>query len=694
MAGGMAQAAHIAAVSAIALLTACTGTVPPAPKATAAAHRQQTAPTFIPRQVLFADAEYSGVAISPSGDRIAFLKPVNGVLNVWTAPVGSPDRGRPVTTDRGRGIRQFRWSGDGARLLYLQDQGGNENFQVISVTLSGEASVDLTRNGAVRTEVLGVSAKVPGAVLLGFNDRNPRAHDAYRVSLADGSRTLAFRNDRSFASFVVDSDLQVRVAVMPRADGRVDLFRVERGVAGTTAFLTIERDQAYGAAALSIDDAGRLLFLDNRRGDLADLVAIPLDGGKIEVLARAVKADISDVLTVPATGRPLAVFEEYDTALWTAIDQSVAADFKTLSGQIANPFDIVSTDGTAQRWIVSERSSIQPRIYHVYSRAAGTLTRLFAAKPALDGYSLAQRTPVVIPSQDGLPLVSYLTLPPGADGNRDGRPDKPVPLVLDVHGGPYARDRAGFDAEHQWLANRGYAVLSVHFRGSTGLGKAFQNAGDREWGGKMHRDLIDAVDWAIAQGIADRDRVAVYGVSYGGYSALLAAAFTPDRFACNIDVVGPVNLVTLFKSTPPYWLAFRAQLMNRVGDPDNPADLRQLMAASPISKVDAISKPLLVGQGANDPRVKKAEPDQLVAKARSNGIPVTYIVYPDEGHGFARPANRISFFSASEQFLAQCLGGRAEPFNDDLNGSSIVVEEGADLIDGFAQALARKAASQ
>ncbi|WP_198147745.1 S9 family peptidase [Erythrobacter sp. AP23] len=656
-------------------------------------HSTSAAIPLVPRQVLFGNVDYGNVSIDPSGERLAYLKPVDGVLNVWVAPISAPDAGRPVTNDTERGIRQYYWSGDGSYLLYLQDAGGNENFQLMSVDVRGArpgTAVNLTDNPRVRTQVIQISHDHPGKILLGLNDRDPRYHDIYRVSLADGSRTLVFRNDGQFASVIADADLTVRLASLPKADGSVEHYRVTNGLPESDPFITISREQAYGASPLSIDDQNRLLFLDNRGGDLADLVAIPLGGGDRKVLVRARQADLSNILTEPGNGRPLAAFEEYDEGSWSAIDPAVADDFDKISREADGVFDITSTDRDAQKWIVSVRNSRQPRTYYLYDRASGSLDHLFSAKPELDDYVLAETKPVVIPSQDGLSLVSYLTIPPGSDADEDGRPDTPVPLVLDVHGGPYARDRAGFDPEHQWLANRGYAVLSINFRGSTGFGKAFQNAGDKEWAGKMHRDLLDGVDWAIAQGIADPDRVSVYGVSYGGYSALLAAAFTPDRFACNVDVVGPVNLVTLFQSTPPYWLAFRAQLMNRVGDPDNPEDVPYLLAASPISKVDTITKPLLVGQGANDPRVKKAEPDQLVAKARANGIPVTYIVYPDEGHGFARPENRLSFFAASEQFLAQCLGGRAEPFGDDLEGSSIVVEEGADLIDGLTEALARQ----
>jgi dipeptidyl aminopeptidase/acylaminoacyl peptidase len=286
-------------------------------------------------------------------------------------------------------------------------------------------------------------------------------------------------------------------------------------------------------------------------------------------------------------------------------------------------------------------------------------------------------------------LVSYLTLPPAADPNHDGKPEAKAPLVLLVHGGPWGRDSYGYNGYHQWLANRGYAVLQVNYRASTGFGKNFITAGNLQWGRKMHDDLIDSVDWAIANGITTPDKVAIMGGSYGGYATLAGLTFTPDTFACGVDIVGPSNLNTLLATVPPYWASFYEQLARRMGDPRTEEGRKWLTERSPLTHADKISKPLLIGQGANDPRVKQDESDQIVKAMTAKKIPVTYVLFPDEGHGFARPENSKAFNAVAEGFLAQCLGGRAEPIGDDLRGSSISVPTGADGVLGLSEALKR-----
>jgi len=295
--------------------------------------------------------------------------------------------------------------------------------------------------------------------------------------------------------------------------------------------------------------------------------------------------------------------------------------------------------------------------------------------------------PQELRSRDGKTLVSYLTLPAHADADSDGRADRPVPLVLLVHGGPWARDAYGYSSYDQWLANRGYAVLSVNFRGSTGFGKDFTNAGDGEWAAKMHDDLIDAVEWAVAEGVTTQDKVAIMGGSYGGYATLVGLTFTPDTFACGVDIVGPANLNTLLSTVPPYWASFYQQLVRRMGDPQTEEGKAWLTERSPLTRVDAIRKPLLIGQGANDPRVKQDESDQIVNAMTAKDIPVTYVLFPDEGHGFARPENNKAFNAVTEGFLAECLGGRAQPIGGDFARSSITVPTGADGVPGLAEAL-------
>jgi dipeptidyl aminopeptidase/acylaminoacyl peptidase len=374
---------------------------------------------------------------------------------------------------------------------------------------------------------------------------------------------------------------------------------------------------------------------------------------------------------------------EHVTLDWIPLDERVGADLKRLHGQLPGQIDVVDRTRDDRRWIVAASAAEAPGTYYLYDRDAGTLTELFATRPELEPYRLAPMQGEVLSARDRLELVSYLTLPVDRPA-----PAAPLPMVLLVHGGPWSRDGYGFDAEHQWLANRGYAVLSVNFRGSTGFGKAFLNAADLEWGRKMHDDLLDAVQWAVAQGIADATRVAIMGGSYGGYAALAGLAFTPQVFCCGVDIVGPSNLETLLATIPPYWQAFFENLARRVGDPRTEEGRSVLKERSPLNAAGAIAKPLLIAQGANDPRVKQAESDQIIAAMRAKRLPVTYVLYPEEGHGFAEPANRISFYAIAEAFLAAHLGGRAEPIGQDFAGARLEVREGAAHVPGLAAALA------
>ena len=381
-----------------------------------------------------------------------------------------------------------------------------------------------------------------------------------------------------------------------------------------------------------------------------------------------------------------AVAFTYERKHWQVFDSAVAADFERLKTISPGDIAVVSRTLDDTQWIVAFRRDDAPSSFYRYDRRDGNAQFLFTTRRELEGVPLVPMHPVVITSRDGLSLVSYLSLPPGTDTDNDGRPTSPLPMVLQVHGGPWTRAVWGLDPTHQWLANRGYAVLDVNYRGSTGFGKDFVNAANLEWGRKMHDDLIDAVQWAIDQGIADPARVAIFGGSYGGYAALAGLTFTPDVFACAVDVVGPSNLITLINSFPPYWLPMIELWTARVGDHRTEEGRALLAERSPLTYVDRIRKPLLIAQGANDPRVKQAESDQIVQAMKEKDIPVTYVLYPDEGHGFARPENRLSFYAVAEGFLAQQLGGRIEPIGDAFEGASITVPAGAKNVPGLLQA--------
>jgi dipeptidyl aminopeptidase/acylaminoacyl peptidase len=390
------------------------------------------------------------------------------------------------------------------------------------------------------------------------------------------------------------------------------------------------------------------------------------------------------VLADPKTGKPLAAAFEYAQLEWRAVDPSLKPDLEALGKQVPGFWFPLNQTEDNRRWIIWIDNPGKPIRFGLWNRDTRTLQDLYTARPALENAQLPLTSPHVIRSRDGLDLVSYLTLP--ANTSTTGRM-RPMPMVLMVHGGPWARDSMAYNPYAAWLSDRGYAVLSVNFRGSTGFGKRFVNAGDREWGGRMHDDLIDAVDWAIAKGVADPDRIAIYGASYGGYAALVGLTKTPTRFACAVDVVGPSNLVTLLRNIPAYWEAYLENFKRRVGDPSTPAGRKFLEQRSPLFHADRIRRPLLIGQGANDPRVTQREADQIVEKMQARGLPVTYVLYADEGHGFARPQNRLSFNAITEAFLARCLGGKAEPMGDDFEGSSVSVPAGKEYIPGLAKAL-------
>ena len=645
---------------------------------------------LIPRKHIFGNPTRTSATISPDGRQLAFLAPRDGVLNVWVAPVGAIDRAKAVTADKARPIRSFFWSPDSTRILYVQDKGGNENWMLHGVELSTGKHSTYTDFDKTQVRVVSVSPKVPGAILIGLNNRNPRFHDVHRLDLATGAMTLVRQNDE-YAGFEADWDHNL-VFAQRQVDGGG--FAVDRlGKDGTaTPWTTISADDNLTTRLLSVTADGRTLYmLDSRSRDTGALVAIDLASDTPTVLGASDKADVRGVLTHPATGVAEAYTVNYLKSEWTPVADSIREDIAVLDREARGQWSVTSRSRDHRLWTVMIDRVSEPVAFYLYDRPAKKLTRLFTTRPELEGKALAPMHPIEIKARDGLTLVAYLSLPPGTDKDGDGVPDQPLPMVLNVHGGPWARDSYGYHSEYQWMANRGYAVLAVNYRGSSGFGKRFMNAAIKEFAGKMHDDLIDAVNWAVDRRITTRDRVAIYGGSYGGYATLTGLAFTPDAFACGVDIVGPSNLVTLIESFPAYWQPFlEATWYRRVGDPRTEEGRALLMSRSPITKVDRIAKPLLIAQGANDPRVTQKESDQIVAAMKAKDIPVTYLLYPDEGHGFARPENRQSFYAVSEGFLARCLGGRQEPIGDDFKGSSVKVLEGEAFVPGLKDAIAAR----
>ena len=663
----------------------------------AAAHNHESKPStaasaaastgaLISRDVLFGNPERSAGQISPDGRWLGFVAPRDGVLNVWVAPASAPDEARPITNDRLRGIRGFSFAYDGQHILFAQDVGGDENFQVFAADIETGTARELTPKGS-RASVLELSRQHPGEVLLSVNDRDKAFFDPVRVVIADGTATRLIENDR-FTGFVADEGFALRFAATQTADGGSEWFR--RDGEGWASWATIAQEDALTTSPLGLDDAGTTLYmLDSRGRDTSALFAIDLASGERTLLKEDARADVDEQRLVdPATGRVQAVLVEYLRPEWHVLDPAVQADIEALRRHAGgDEFDIASRTLDDTQWIVSVYGSSRSAGFYRYDRATRTVTPWFDTRPALPDAQLQRMHTAEIKSRDGKTLPSFYTLPAGSDADGDGRPEAPVPMVLLVHGGPWARDFYGFNATHQWFANRGYATLSVNFRGSTGFGKAFINAGDLQWAKAMHDDLIDGVRWAEAQGIAASGRTAIMGGSYGGYAALVGLTFTPREFACGVSIVGPSNLITLLGTIPPYWGPIRRQFTTRVGDDTTEEGRALLKERSPLTRVDAIERPLLIGQGANDPRVVQAESDQIVQAMKARGIPVTYALFPDEGHGFVRPQNRLAFNAVAESFLGECLGGRVEPIGDDFEGSSLKVPAGVEGVPGVAEAL-------
>ncbi len=610
---------------------------------------------LIPLPVLFGNPERVSPRISPDGTQLAWIAPDNKVLNVWLAPV-SPDTGvrwdqaQVVTDDADRGIRMFAWAHDGRHLLYLQDTGGDENWRLHDVDLQTMQRRDLTPFDGVQAQFIAAERKFPAEILIGLNRDNAELHDVYRLNLVTGELAKEVENP-GFVAWLADSQLQIRAGVAPRPDGGLTLMVRDGAGSQWRPLLDIPADDALTSEPICFsEDGASLLAISSVGAETGGLVRIDVATGAVQVLTQDRQADVSGVHVHPDTREPQIVTLLKDRSEYVVLDPSVAGDLAAIRALHSGDPVIVAGDDADLTWLVSFTNDSGPVPYFSYDRASQAGTFLFEHQPALSGYELAPMQPFSFTARDGLTIHGYATFPPG--GASTG-----LPAVLNVHGGPWARDNWGFGSEAQWLANRGYLCLQVNFRGSTGFGKAFVNAGDREWGAAMQDDLTDAVAYAVSQGWADPARVAIYGGSYGGYAALAGAAFTPDIYCCAVDIVGPSNLNTLIGSLPPYWAPMIAMFHRRVGDPV--ADEQFLWSRSPLSRAGSIRIPMLIAQGANDPRVKQAESEQIVAALEQAGIEHEYMLFPDEGHGFAKPENRLRFYAAAERFLARHLGGRA-----------------------------------
>lgn len=621
----------------------------------------QTIP-LIDREIFFDNPEIAGGQLSPDGQWMSFRKPYKGVMNIWVKKTNEPfDKAKPVTADEKRPISGYFWSYDAKYILFVQDKDGDENYHVYALDPRSPvdkqtgvpASRDLTAGENIRAQIFQVSKKQPNIMMVGLNDRDPSWHDLYQVDISTGERKLIRLNEDRITGWSFDWDEQLRLATRSLEDGSTEMLRVDKDQL-TPIYSVGPLESAY--PYVFDKDNKRFYFVTNKGEalDKSQLMLMDPMSGKTELVEKdpqdrvdfggAFFSDISRemIYTVYTDDKP--------TIYWKNAD--FEASYKFLKNKFpGKEIGFASSDKTENLWLITVYGDTDPGEVHLFDRAKQTLKFQYRPRPKLPVEFLSPMKAVRYPSSDGLMIPAYLTTPKGQKAEK-------LPLVVMPHGGPWARDSWGYDSYAQFLANRGYAVLQPNFRGSTGYGKAFLDAGNREWGDKMQDDITWGVQYLVKEGIVDPERVGIMGGSYGGYATLAGVTYTPDLYQAAVSIVGPSNLITLLNSIPPYWEAGRKIFHLRMGDPTTEEGKAQLERQSPLNHVDKIKTPLMVVQGANDPRVKKAESDQIVVAMRDKQLPVEYICAPDEGHGFARPVNNMAFLAATEKFLAKHLGGR------------------------------------
>jgi dipeptidyl aminopeptidase/acylaminoacyl peptidase len=618
-------------------------------------------PALIDREIFFGNPEYSGAQISPDGQYISFMKPLDDVRNIWVKGVNEPfENARPLTQEKKRPIGQYFWSRDGKRILFVKDNDGDENFNVFSVDPAGTAAAgsrvpaptNLTNATGVRTVIYGVPESEPDFIYIGINDRDKAWHDLYKVQISTGSKTLVRENKDRLTYWVFDNKDKPRLAARSAPNGDTEILRVDGDK--FTPVYTCGVFETCEVVRFHKDD--RRVYLESNKGarDLTQLVLFDPVTLKEEFVEEDPnkRVDFGNAIFSDRTDQLIGTVYVDDKArvLWK--DKDFESDYNRLKKNLGDrEISFGSSTKDESKYIVSTYSDVDPGTVWVFDRKTKNLSTLYQVREKLDRKALSPMRAIRYKSSDGLEIPAYLTLPKGL-------PEKNLPLVIVPHGGPWGRDNWGYNAFAQILANRGYAVLMPNFRASTGYGKKFLDSGNNQWGDKMQDDITWGVRHLIDQGIADPKRVGIMGGSYGGYATLAGVTFTPDVYAAAVAIVAPSNLNTLLGSIPPYWEQIRTLFHKRMGDPNTPEGRAQLERQSPLNHVAKIKTPLMIVQGANDPRVKKAEADQIVIALRERNYPVQYLLAGDEGHGFARPVNNMAMFAAAEKFLAQYLGGR------------------------------------
>ena len=618
-------------------------------------------PPLLDRELFFGNPEIAAAQLSPDGKYIAFLKPWKETRNVWVKKISEPyTAARLVTADTKRPIPGFFWSRDSRYILFVQDKEGDENFNVYAVDPSAGPAAgqetpparNLTDAKGARAFIYAVPKRDPDTLYVGLNDRDAAWHDLYRVKISTGERTLVRKNTERIAGWVFDLAGQLRLAMRIADNGDTEILRADQ-----ESFKSVYSCSVFESCdPTRFHTDGKRVYLQTNKGDtdLIRLVLFDPETGKEEPIESdpQKRVDFGSAIFSEATDQLVATTYEDERVRVYFRDKAFEEDYKSLQQKLPNR-DISLGSATAddQLWFVTATSDAEPGERYLFDRRGKKLTLEYKVRERIPRQHLASMNPIRYVSSDGLEIPAFLTLPKGVEA-------KNLPLIALPHGGPWGRDSWGFNGLAQFLANRGYAVLQPNFRGSTGYGKKFLNAGNKQWGDKMQDDVTWGVKHVIAQGIADPKRVGIMGGSYGGYATLAGVAFTPDLYAAAVSIVGPSNLITLLESIPPYWEAGRIIFHERMGNPTTPEGRKQLERQSPLNSAQKIRTPLLVAQGANDPRVKKAESEQIVMALRDRGFPVEYILAPDEGHGFARPVNNMSLFAAAEAFFSKHLTGR------------------------------------
>lgn len=629
-----------------------------------ASAQQNQLPPLVDRELFFDNPEIAGGQLSPDGTFISFVKPLNGVMNIWVKKLDEPfESARPVTADAARPIRSYFWSRDGKYILYVQDKGGDENFNIYAVNPSEKVAAgaevpvnrDLTNLKGVRVQIFSVPKSDPDAIFIGLNDQDPAWHDLYKMKLSTGERTLIRKNspEDRITGWIFDWDDKLRLATRSNMDGSNEILRVnEKGF--ISVYSTSVFEEAY---VVAFHKDNKRVYMVTNKGDERNISQLVLFNPStmteefVEADPRH-RADVGDVAFSEVTREIIYTSYEDDRTILYFKNGDYELDNKMIRREIPGlDFYFARTTADERFWLIAAYSDVDPGTTYLYDRQTKKLTMQYRPRPNIPIKDMAPMQAIRYKSSDGYEIPAYLTLPKGVEA-------KNLPLIVMPHGGPWARSGWGFNSYAQFLANRGYAVLDPNFRSSTGYGKKFINAGNKEWGRKMQDDITWGVKHLVSQGIVDAKKVAIMGGSYGGYATLAGLAFTPDVYACGVSIVGPSNLITLLNSIPPYWESIRKVFYMRMGDPSTPEGKAELERMSPLFSADKIKAPLLVVQGANDPRVNQHESDQIVVALRDRGFAVEYIVAPDEGHGFARPVNNMAMLAAAEKFLARHLGGR------------------------------------